>query len=133
MTHRTVNTTVWALVLAIISCGSAERDAASASEAWRDWFQNRQFGEDPYFFFPSNSAGPTGCPENRRLSYSGADSLGANLAVIDERGMTPEVRARCSVRFDELQGTPQVKALPDGRAMWALSAKDMSRSGVSRR
>lgn len=132
MTPRTVSTSIWALALAVASCGSAERDAATANDAWRAWFQNRQFGEDPYFFFPSNTAGPTGCPENRRLTFSGADSLGANLLVIDERGSTPEVRARCSVRFDELQGSPQVKALPDGRAMWALSAQDSRSAPLGR-
>ncbi len=122
MLWSALSKTVWLLVLVAASCGSADvRDDASA-DRWRQWFERRQFGEDPYFFFPSDATGPTGCPENRRLSYAGADSSGVQLSVIDERGSAPEVRARCSVRFTELQGLPEVRALPDGRAMWALRA-----------
>ncbi len=112
----------WLLLLVVASCGSTEAPSNESAERWRQWFERRQFGEDPYFFFPSESTGPTGCPENRRLSYAGSDSSGVQLSVIDERGSAPEVRARCSVRFTELQGSPQVRALPDGRVMWALRA-----------
>ncbi len=111
------------LVLVVTSCGSADRDDAASAERWRQWFERRQFGEDPYFFFPSGTSGPTGCPENRRLSYAGADSLGVQLSVIDERAAVPQVRARCTVRFVELEGLPEVRSLPDGRAMWALRTR----------
>ncbi len=127
--------TTWLLVLVAASCGSTDAVADTTAERWRQWFERRQFGEDPYFFFPSGSTGPTGCPENRRLSYAGADSAGVQLSVIDERGAAPEVRARCSVRFTELQGSPEVRALPDGRAMWALRAvrneQSSERSGAA--
>jgi hypothetical protein len=85
-------------------------------------FERREFGEDPYFLFPHGATGPTGCPAHQRLSYAGSDSVGVRLEVLDERGTTPQVRARCTVRFVELEGTPVVGTLPDGRAMWALRA-----------
>jgi hypothetical protein len=76
----------------------------------------------PASAFPHGATGPTGCPAHQRLSYAGSDSVGVRLEVLDERGTTPQVRARCTVRFVELEGTPVVGTLPDGRAMWALRA-----------
>ncbi len=122
MVGSPVSKTVWAFALIVASCGSADGSSESSAERWRQWFERREFGEDPYFFFPSGATGPTGCPENRRLSYAGADSVVVQLSVIDERGATPQVRARCTVRFTEMRGDPVVQALPDGRAMWALRA-----------
>lgn len=125
---HTATRTAWTLAFLVASCGFSDRSPESATEQWRDWFSRRQFGEDPYFFFPSNTAGPTGCPENRRLSYGGADTLRVQLTVIDERGAAPQIRARCTVRFDELLGAPTVQSLPDGRAMWALTARAAPRN-----
>ncbi len=113
--------TACALLLLAVGCGS-QHVPDSTSEQWRRWFERRQFGEDPYFFFPAGTTGPTGCPENQRLWYAGVDSAGVRLEVIDERGTAPQVRARCTVRFTELDGSPEVRSLPDGRAMWALRA-----------
>ena len=112
----------WMLLLLVASCAATEYRAPLDAERWRAWFDRREFGEDPYFFFPQGASGPSGCPENRRLSYAGADSVGIRLLVIEERGSAPTVRASCSVRFDELKGDPAVRTLPDGRAMWALRA-----------
>jgi hypothetical protein len=117
----------FAIALLIASCGASDGRPDPSHDRWREWFSTRAFGEDPYFFFPAGATGHTGCPADRRLSYAGADSLGVELVVIDERGSAPLVRARCTVRFDELDGSPEVRTLPDGRAMWALRATAVER------
>jgi hypothetical protein len=123
MSSLAVGRMVCTFALMAVSCASSDSSGDNSSERWRNWFERRQFGEDPYFFFPSGATGPTGCPANERLSYGGRDSVGVQLEVIDDRASQPQVRARCTVRFDELEGEPEVRALPDGRAMWALRAR----------
>ncbi len=123
MSSLGVGRIVSTFVLMAVSCASYDPSVDGRAEQWRNWFERRQFGEDPYFFFPSGTTGPTGCPANERLAYGGRDSVGVQLEVIDDRGAQPQVRARCTVRFDELDGTPEVRALPDGRAMWALRTR----------
>ncbi len=122
MSTLTLRRATYLVALLASSCASRDGSLDSVSERWRQWFERREFGEDPYFFFPQGATGPTGCPAHQRLSYAGSDSVGVRLEVLDERGTTPQVRASCTVRFAELQGVPAVGSLPDGRAMWALRA-----------
>ena len=108
-----------ALMAVVVTTGEAN---VGSEARWREFFAEREFGEDPYFFFAEGGAGRTGCPALRRLSFVGADADGARLAVINEGGAAATVRSVCRVRFAQLRGEPHVGALPDGRVMWVLSA-----------
>ncbi len=132
MSAFTIRRATYLMALLAASCASRDASSDAVSERWRQWFEHREFGEDPYFFFPQGETGPTGCPAHQRLSYAGGDSVGVRLEVLDERGITPQVRARCTVRFTELEGVPSIGKLPDGRAMWALRAVRVVREEKSR-
>jgi hypothetical protein len=96
---------------------------AWSSAQWRDWFLQRRFALDPWFFFGHEESGMSGCPEDVRLSLGVIDSVHVQFHQVDDRAPPPTVRTSCRVSFVDLRLSPARGVLGDGRRMWRLHAR----------